>query len=160
MPASLMNFTMRYDSRSWTCQCEPFFRFSFNQSAATDFQRRVNGQERGQRGEHQRQKLACDQWILLTSVKYDREPSKSTWQAHGQVQDFTSNEKNEPHAAQTKVRLSFWLATLVGAKDRRTDKGKEHGFFTEKDKEFRGFKRRLLTTCEGLVDFVAVAASL
>lgn len=52
--------------------------------------------------------LACDQRILRTSVKYDREPSKSTWQADRQVQDFTSNEKNEPHAAQIGLHFSFW----------------------------------------------------
>jgi len=38
-------------------------------------------------------------------VKYDREPSKSTWQVDGQAQDLTSNEKNEPRAAQTQVHF-------------------------------------------------------
>lgn len=57
-------------------------------------------------------------------MKYDREPSKSTWQADRQVQDFTSDEKNEPRAAQTELHLSFWLV-----------------------------KRHLLSSCEGPADF-------
>lgn len=68
--------------------------------------------------------LACDQRILRTSVKYDREPSKSTWQADRRVQDFTSNEKNETHAAQGGLHFSFWQV-----------------------------KWHLLTSCEGLADF-------
>lgn len=72
-------------------------------------------------------------------MKYDREPSKSTWQADGQIQDFTSDEKNEPCAAQTEVHFSFWLVTLmVGGTDGQT----EQGFYSEMTRKVskRGFK--------------------
>lgn len=106
------------------------------------------------------EELACDQWLLRTSVKYDREPSKSTWQAHGQIQDFTSDEKNEPTAAQTEVHFRFWLVTLTGG-DRWTDSQvKRAAFLFRDDKELKGFKWHLLSSCEGCVDCVAVNASL
>lgn len=80
-------------------------------STPADFQQRLSGQERGQRGEHTEKKLACDQWILRTSVKYDREPSKSTWQADRQTGFSTllAMRKMSPTAAQTRLHLSFCL---------------------------------------------------
>lgn len=100
----------------------------------------------------QRHKLARDQWNLCTSVKYDRAPSKSTWQADGQVQDFTSNEKNDPALHKQKFTLvsgllHWWL----------TDgRARQHGFCWEK-RICRFQVTEPLSWCEGFVDVVALS---